>query len=47
MFVKKYVTFTVEKNESKNFGYFCNFPKTAQSKQSPNRLKFAQYVWSP
>jgi hypothetical protein len=23
-------------------GYFCNFRKTAQSKQSPNGRKFAQ-----
>jgi hypothetical protein len=26
----------------KNVGHFCNFQKTAQSKQSPNRRKFAQ-----
>jgi hypothetical protein len=28
-------TLTVEKVSQKSVGYFCNFQKTAQSKQSP------------
>jgi hypothetical protein len=28
--------------QTKNLGYFCNFKKTDQSKQSPHERKFAQ-----
>jgi hypothetical protein len=33
---------TVGKSSPKNVGCFCNFPKNAQSKQSPSGRKFAQ-----
>jgi hypothetical protein len=33
----------VDKGSQKNVGYACNFQKTIQSKQSPNRRKFSQW----
>jgi hypothetical protein len=40
-FAKKYTTCTAEQCSQK-IGYFFNFLKTSQSKQSPKRPKFAQ-----
>jgi hypothetical protein len=40
--LRMYVTFTVAKSSPKMWGNFRNYRKTAQSKQSPIGLKFAQ-----
>jgi hypothetical protein len=37
-----YVTQTGGKKHNENLGYFCIHQKTAQRKQWPNKLKFAQ-----